>query len=381
MAYQSIKKLKAEDVMSKDYVCAKEEENLSDVLAKLKKHDIQELPVLRKNRVIGLVSYDTLIKRRNLPLTTKVEHIMSKPPELSKEASLTTVAEMLMSSGFRALPITARGKKMVGMVSRDDLLKGIIQDKELADMPIESIMTKEPQCIEEDDDITQARTKMKQLAVRTLPVVDMNQRLTGVVGVKDIAKIWTPKTKESKGELTGEKISLEIKVKSIMNSDPISIKKEGRIRDVIKLMQKHEISNILIIEEQKPIGIITSLDLVELLARTKERESLYVQITGLEEEDAEIYDQMYELINKSMKKINKMKKTRILALHVSQYHNKSFVIEYELRARLSTEKQMFYAQSEGWDLLKALDEILAAFERMVIKEKERRLDAIKERSS
>lgn len=381
MAYKSVKNLKAEDVMSKDFVCAKEEENLSDVLAKLKKHDIQELPVIRKNKVIGLVSYDTLIKRRNLPLSTKVEHIMSKPPELSKDAPLTTVAEMLMSSGFRALPITARGKKMVGMVSRDDLLKGIIQDKELADLEIHSIMTKEPQCIGENDNITQARTLMKQLAVRTLPVVDENQRLTGVVGVKDIARIWTPKTKESTGELAGEKISLEIEVKSIMNTDPISIESEGKVRDVIKLMQRHEISNILVTEKEKPIGIITTLDLIELLARLKEREALYVQITGLDEEDADMYDEMYELISKSMKKINRMEKTRILALHVTQYHNRSFVKEYELRARLSTEKQMFYAQGKGWALLKALDEILEAFERMVIKEKERRLDAIKEISS
>jgi CBS domain-containing protein len=98
--------MKAEDVMSKHLVTACEDDNLSDVLAKLRTHDINELPVIRKNRLVGLVSYDTLIKRRNLPLTTKVEHIMSTPPRLSKDTPLTTVAEMFMSSGFRALPIT-----------------------------------------------------------------------------------------------------------------------------------------------------------------------------------------------------------------------------------------------------------------------------------
>ncbi len=81
MAYLSIENMKAEDVMSKHHVTASEDENLSDVLAKLKKYDVSELPVIRKNRLVGLVSYDTLIKRRNLPLTTKVEHIMSTPPK------------------------------------------------------------------------------------------------------------------------------------------------------------------------------------------------------------------------------------------------------------------------------------------------------------
>ncbi len=377
MAYQSIKNLKAEDVMSKTFITATEDENLSDVLAKLKKYNIHELPVIRKNRLVGLVSYDTIIKRRNLPLSTKVEHIMSTPPKLSKDTSLTIVAESLMSSGFRLIPITSKGKKLAGVVSRMDLLKGIMQDKNLANTEISSLMTREPQCIQETDNISQARTLMKRLSMRTLPVLDDNERLVGVVGVKDIAKIWTPKTKESRGELKGEKISLDVEVKSIMNPDPIFIEKEGRVKEVIRLMQEHDISSVLITEDKKPIGIITPLDIIELLVRMKERESLYVQITGLEEEDAEVYDEMYELIHKYMSKINKIDKTRIFALHVVQYHDKSFVKEYELRARLSTEKQMFYAQSNGWDLMKALDDVLENLERRVTKEKDRRLDAIK----
>ncbi|UCE36348.1 MAG: CBS domain-containing protein [Thermoplasmata archaeon] len=380
MAYQSIENLKAQDVMSKNFVCASEEDNLSDVLAKLKKHDISELPVIRKNKLVGLVSYDTLIKRRNLPLTTKVEHIMSTPPKLSEDTPLTTVAEMFMSSGFRTLPITSKGKKLAGMVSRTDLLKGIKQDKKLAELPISSIMTKVPQCIREDDNITQARDLMKRLSMRTVPVVDDHEKLVGVIGVKDIAKIWTPKTKESRGELAGEKISLDVEVSSVMNPDPVHIEKEENVKSVISLMHKHDISSVLITEKQKPIGIITPLDLIELLVRTQERESLYVQITGLDEEDAEFYDDMHGLIQKSMKKINKIQKTRIFALHVSQYHDKSFVKEYELRARLSTDKHMFYAQGEGWNLVGALDELLDTLEGMVTKEKDRRLGARKKGS-
>jgi CBS domain-containing protein len=380
MATTAQKNLKVEDVMSKVPVTATEDENLSDVIAKLKKHDIQELPVVRKNRLVGLVSYETLIRRRNLPLSTKVGHVMVTPPELSNTAAITTAAEMLISSGFHALPITSRGKKLVGMVSRRDLLKGITQHRDLAEIGIETIMTQTPQCVREEDNITQARTAMKNLSIRTLPVVNESENLVGIVTVKDIARIWTPKSKESTGELKGEKISLDVEVKSIMNPNPVFLGKEGRVAETIKLMEKYDIDNVLVTEEHKPVGIITSLDLIELLVRTKEREALYVQITGLDEEDAEYYDEMYELIGKYMSKINRYAKTRIFTLHVVQYHDKSFVKEYEMRARLSTDKQMFYAQSEGWNLIKALDDVLEAFERMVTKEKERRVDAIKKRN-
>ena len=82
-----------------------------------------------------------------------------------------------------------------------------------------------------------------------------------------------------------------------------------------------------------------------------------------------------------MSKINRFEKTRLLTLHVVQYHDRSLVKEYEMRARLSTDKQMFYAQGQGWDLMKALDEVLEAFEKMVTKEKERRVDAQKKRNA
>jgi CBS domain-containing protein len=380
MATTDHKNLKVEEVMSRVPVTATEEENLSDVIAKLKKHDIQELPVIRKNRLVGLVSYETLIRRRNLPLTTKVGHIMVTPPELPNSGYITTAAEMLISSGFSALPITSRGKKLVGMVSRMDLLKGIAKNRNLAEILVETLMTQAPQCVHDDENITQARTAMKKLSIRTLPVVDRNEDLVGIITVKDIARIWTPKTKESTGELRGEKISLDVEVKSVMNPNPVYLAKDGRVADAIKLMEKYEIDNVLVVEDRKPVGIITSLDLIELLVRLKEREALYVQITGLDEEDAEYYDEMYDLISKYMSKINRFAKTRLFTLHVVQYHDKSFVKEYEMRARLSTDRHMFYAQGKGWNLIKALDDVLEAFERMVTKDKERRVAATKKRN-
>ncbi len=241
-------------------------------------------------------------------------------------------------------------------------------------------MTHKPTCIMETDNIKKARTIMMQLSMRTLPVVDSKERLVGVVGVKDLASVWTPKTKESRGELSGEKISLDVEVRSVMNSEPISIGMDGKVRDVIELMQENEISSILICEKRKPLGIITPLDLIELIVRMIKRESLYVQITGLDEEDTDYYDDMYDLIEKYMKKINKIQRTRLFSLHVTQYHDKSLLKEYELRARLSTDKHLFYAQGKGWNLMLALDEVLDVLDGIVTKDKDRRLGARKKRS-
>ncbi len=375
----SIEQLKAEDIMSKSYITATEDESLSDILAKLKKSDIQELPVVRNNKLVGIVSYDTLIKRRNLPLTTKAVNIMSSPPMISAQDDVYKLAEMIVSSGFKALPITSKNKYLIGMVSRKDLINIIQLDKNISSISIESIMSHKPQCINEGSNIAQARQMMRRFNERALPVVDDDGKLTGVVGVKDIARIWTQKSKESLGDLRGEKISLDIDVRSLMNTSPIWIEKEGTVGEVVRLMKEHDISSTIITEDHIPIGIVTPPDLIEVLLRAGKREGVYVQITGLEEEDTTVYEDIYNLVQKSMKKIGKVDKPQILAIHFVQYHGRSDVKEYEIRARLSTQKQMFYARHDEWDLLKGLDETLESLEKMVMKEKDRRVGSRKRR--
>ena len=61
-----IEELRAKDIMEKNPITTTPEENLSTILGKMKGNDIHELPVLKKKKVVGLISFDTLIKRRNL---------------------------------------------------------------------------------------------------------------------------------------------------------------------------------------------------------------------------------------------------------------------------------------------------------------------------
>jgi CBS domain-containing protein/ribosome-associated translation inhibitor RaiA len=304
---------------------------------------------------------------------------MSSPPIITGNDDVYKVAEMLTTSGFKALPITSKNKRLIGMVSRKNLISIIQKDKNISSIGIESIMSHEPQCIDEGSNVAQARQMMRRFNERALPVTDEGGKLVGVIGVKDIARMWTEKSKESTGSLEGEKISLDIDVKSVMSDSPISIDKEGRVGEVVKLMEKHDISSIIVTDEQKPIGIVTPPDLIELLLREGEREGVYVQITGLEEEDTSVYEDLHHLIQKSMKKIGKVDKPQVLAMHFVQYHDKSDVKEYEIRARLSTQKQMYYATHEEWDLFKGVDETLESLEKMVMKEKDRRVGSRKRR--
>ena len=52
------------------------------------------------------------------------------------------------------------------------------------------------------------------------------------------------------------------KVKKIMLADVLTLKKEAKIEEAARLLAKNESSCVVIVENKKPIGIVTELDIV-----------------------------------------------------------------------------------------------------------------------
>ncbi len=119
------------DVMSKEFEYVRPEEQLSDVIEKMGQLDLHEISVSPDGKkLIGVVSYGTLLKRRNVSITTKAESVMVMPQLIGPESSVTTVAEAFLSSGYRQIPIV-KGGSIQGTVTRADLIKIILDIKEL----------------------------------------------------------------------------------------------------------------------------------------------------------------------------------------------------------------------------------------------------------
>jgi CBS domain-containing protein/ribosome-associated translation inhibitor RaiA len=372
-----INDLKAVDIMSKEPITIGCEVELSEVLGHMRNNNIHEIPVVTGKKLLGIASYDMLMKRRNIPLTTKVEKIMTLPPRITEEESLPEIAEALMVGGHRALPVTT-DDTMLGIVSRTDVVKAMRELDELKGLKVEKIMTPNPHCIKENASILEARNLMKSLDERSIPVVDDNGRLTGVIGVKDLVDSFT-KVKDSQKTRVTRRLKnreLDIEVKGIMRRPPISVGKQNDVRKAVDLMVRNEISSVMVAEDGKPIGILTQADLIELLASFRESPQLYVQITGLEE-DSEFFDVLYSIIRKNMKRISKIENPKILNLHVVQHHHDGLRSKFTLRARMTTDRKMYYTKAFEWDILKALDEVMKQLEKTIKKEKERRVGARK----
>ncbi|MCK5398119.1 MAG: CBS domain-containing protein, partial [Thermoplasmata archaeon] len=172
MSRKSVQDMKASDVMSRKLITVEQDEDVSSAIGKMQKHDINEVPVISEDgNILGLVNYETLLKRRSIPMSTKVENVMAFPPRVDEDASVMDIAETMLSSGYRAVPVTDK-ERVVGIVSRTDLVNIIPALKILSGIEVNEIMTEAPHHIGEKDTIDQARSIMYKLDVRALPVTN-----------------------------------------------------------------------------------------------------------------------------------------------------------------------------------------------------------------
>lgn len=373
--------LKVKDMMAEDMITANSEDTVSDAIALMKRHDISEIPVLYEWKVVGMVSDETFIKKRHLPLSAKLKYVIGTPPTVSEEDSVVDACVMLLSSGYRGIPVISDKGVYVGFISRSDIVRKIPEMEELDGMKVEEIMSPDPSTVQEHETVGDALVLMNRMDERALPVVDESGRLSGMIGIKDIVKGPTlkPPTTETWGERVGEKEHdvENLEVKSLMVEPPITTSPDEAIQEAARKMAKNDISALVALEGEEIKGVITQFDLIEFIASLGEVEQAYVQITGLQE-DIDVVYSMHDSIRKYLQLFGRIIRPSLMSIQVVHHRKRGgHETKYSLRLRLQTDKGMFYARNHGWDIMKTLDEALETLRREIIQEKERRIERIK----
>jgi len=376
-----IDQLLVKDIMSPPTMTASKDETVADVISRLKKNNIREIPVVDGDKPVGLISYSSFLARRNVPLTAKAEHIMIPCPKLEEEMKVIKAAEELMSRGVRGAPVV-RNHRMIGFLSRTDVIKILPQIDQLKGKQVGSFMSSNPQTVFETETVRKAQILMKGLNEKTLPVVDEENNLIGAVGMTEVMEvIWSPKGDKVPHEIMGHRVTAEVTVGSVMSRAPVFISPKDTVEKAVSVMLGKGLTTLFVTEESKLVGVVSQADLLEQVISMKPREGVYVQITGLDLEDPDVYDTLYGLIGKSMERINRMEPPRVFTVHITIYHHEGMKSKYSLGARLTTEKSMYYNKHTDWDLYKAMDTVLDMLEKNIKRDHEKKRDLRKVQQS
>ncbi len=114
---------------------------------------------------------------------------------------------------------------------------------------VQEIMTRDPETINYDTDLTSAAAKMRDLNVGVLPVLADGQ-LAGIITDRDLALA-----------MAGGGNSRDRRVQDVMTEAPVTITPRMTVSEAAKLMADHQIRRLPVTEGTKLVGIISLGDL------------------------------------------------------------------------------------------------------------------------
>jgi acetoin utilization protein AcuB len=129
-------------------------------------------------------------------------------------------------------------------------------------LKVRDFMTKSPHSIESSASLDFARNQMKELGVRHLPILTKG-KVVGVLSERSLNTALLLKGFES------------YTVADIMNPDPYLVESHTPLDEVVAIMAEEKYGSIIVMEEDKLVGIFTTIDVCRVL-----REFLYQRINS-----------------------------------------------------------------------------------------------------
>lgn len=126
-------------------------------------------------------------------------------------------------------------------------------------MKVREAMNRGVIAINPDTSPLDAFEKMYKEGVRRLFVMDEAEDLLGVVSYSDLIGVMGTIKPTMKGKVP-------LKLTDIMSSDVITISADDGIEDAANLMVRADISGLLVLEDEKPVGVISKTDICRLVA-------------------------------------------------------------------------------------------------------------------
>jgi CBS domain-containing protein/ribosome-associated translation inhibitor RaiA len=342
---------------------------ISRALGVMRAKDIHEVPVLRRSRLIGMITFESIARRASRALATKVEHLLVVAPLITPSTTYAEIAQELLATGLRAAPVVGRKGELLGVVSRTDLVRALPDIPQLtrAGFPtVDEVASPATTFIREDDLCRNLVLQLRALEEHPLPVVDRKGRLVGAVGLKDLAGVlWRP-IAGGKRDPRAVTTALDVKVSSIMHAPAVTVPRGTDVATAARRMLRENVSSVFVVDNDRPVRVLGHADLLGLIVARGGRpsegrarvEDVYVEITGLRgSSDPALLGDIDHLVARALKRMTRSVRPRLLTIHFAP-HATHRTSDLTVEARLHTDAGIFYASHTGWNLLAGVSGLL-----------------------
>ena len=127
--------LKVEDFMTKDVITVKQETPIYEAMALMRKNNVTGMPVIDDDMtLVGVITEKDVLRLfcgDEDDNNKTVGFFMTRPAVSYREnESLQSVCDFMMVNYFRRVPVVSKKGKLVGIISRPDIIDYIIKQRQ-----------------------------------------------------------------------------------------------------------------------------------------------------------------------------------------------------------------------------------------------------------
>lgn len=272
--------------MTSPVVTIAPETRLSDARRIMNAERIRALPVVKNNKLVGIITRRGLLRADISALqeagwstaldmnSETIEKIMTANPITTSSATpLPKAARVMMENKITVLPVVDLDRlsgegKLVGILTTSDLFRAIISEVAfLHETPLaRSYMTENVLSITPETSILECHRLMGVERIRALPVTEKG-RLIGIVTRTDLMSA-DPSRYTGKGK---KEMALRIQTQDasrIMSRSLITISVEATVIEAAKLLLENKIHALPVINaDGDMVGILTETDLFRMIVQ------------------------------------------------------------------------------------------------------------------
>jgi len=253
----------------------------------LLKYRIGRLVVEFNKKSIGIVTEKDIARSVSVFSEKPIEKIlvrdiMSKDlVVVSPDATTFDCAKQMMKHGISSVIIQNKTGILIGLVTKSDLVSTFLIQS-TASLNISKIMTKKVITVSPDDSVFEVRSILFNNKINRV-VVTKNKNPIGIITYSDFIPAKTfdfhrgsldPIERQEitssvyLNELNVNRLSylLTFSAKDIMTKEPFVVSPDDDAYTAAILMARHGISGIPVVRNKKLVGIVTKLDIVNVLA-------------------------------------------------------------------------------------------------------------------
>ena len=273
-----------EEIMVRDVACATLPGSRDEVLKILKDKRISGVPVLKDNKVVGLITRTNLLRK---PEEEQLALLMARDPKaIAPDADITDAARLFLENRIRRLPVVEKDK-LVGLVTIADVI-GSMADLSITD-PIGQYLNNGVVPVWDETPLPVVARAMELAHVKASPVLDSSLELVGIISDRDIISAsviedtvemsdmsagsdddaWTWESMRDTMSIYYSVSRIKVPnvlANDVMVKDLITAASISGVSDCARKMKRSKIDQMPVVNaNQKLIGILRDRDLLKAL--------------------------------------------------------------------------------------------------------------------